>query len=447
MKIVLCTHRFLPRFTGGVEIYTLRLAHALQKQEHTVYILTGEPTARKNLTVTVKEDDYKGTSVLRLQYDYEYRSIIHRASYNDPLITAQIRAILQRLQPDIVHATSFSLLMSGTIEATSSLNLPIIYTATDFVLTCRRGIYLKKDNSICTEKEEIARCTACMGPQTQLEKLLTRVWQLTPQRLSHPLLSQIEQLIGKKADFVHATPSIQHRLNYLPALRQKIERIIVPSTYMRDMFVLNGFSPHKVIISPYGVEMPMVNFKKTHSAKLRFGFIGRITFIKGIHLLLEAFIRLPEPDRVQLTIYGSADVKSGQYVQTLQNKATQQSNINFAGFINNENISQLYSQLDILIVPSIWPENSPITILEAQAHNIPIIASDVKGIADLVQHEVNGLIFANQDIDGLTSQITRCLNSPDLVARLSSKSRLIKSIQEDVESVLKVYKEVLATKS
>jgi glycosyltransferase involved in cell wall biosynthesis len=180
------------------------------------------------------------------------------------------------------------------------------------------------------------------------------------------------------------------------------------------------------------------------SPKQRFGFSGRIAAIKGVHLLLEAFQQLPQPERAELTLYGQAEVRSDQYYQQLKKQVTHLPNIKCAGVADNAQISQIYRHLDVLVVPSIWPENSPITILEALAHGIPVIASDVKGIADLVQDEVNGLIFANQNVQDLTRQMTRCLDSPELVAQLEAQCRPVKSLSEEIADLIRLYEEVLS---
>jgi glycosyltransferase involved in cell wall biosynthesis len=424
---------------GGVASYTLHLAGALQKLGHEVSILTGEPVTTGNDAVAVIEDSYEEIPVTRLEYDFNHRPTTYRASYSDPLITTQFKAQLQKLKPDIVHATSLSLMMAGLIEAASTLDLPLIYTATDFVLTCRRGIYLKPDNTICGEKETPALCTACMGPQTPVEKYLNTMWKFSPKILARPGLSLAEKIIGKKADFVHAEASITHRFNYLPYWRQQINFIIAPSTYMRDKFVLNGFPAERIKVFPYGSLLPTSDFKKIPAAKLRFGFIGRIIPIKGVHLLLDAFTRLPSQAPVELTLYGSPEAKSDAYFQDLQAKSASFSHIRFAGPVPNSQITQLYRQIDVLVAPSIWPENSPVTILEAQAHGTPVIASNVGGIMDLIQHERNGLIFANQDVDDLARQVSRCLTEPGLVAKLSSQSRIIRSIEEDAQDLVELY--------
>jgi glycosyltransferase involved in cell wall biosynthesis len=352
--------------------------------------------------------------------------------------------VLQKLQPDLVHATSLSLLMGGLVEAAANLNLPLIYTATDYVLTCRRGTYFKRTQNICTIREELTACTTCIGPHTLAEYWLTQAWHLLPGGLAQPFVTLAEQVAGKRADFIHAETSLKHRFTYLSQWRPRIEHVIAPSSHMRDMLVLNGVPAERITISPYGVPLPPAGFSKVPSPKLRFGFIGRIAAIKGVHLLLEAFQQLPQPERAELTLYGQAEVRSDQYYQQLKKQATHLPNIKFAGVADNAQISQIYRHLDVLVVPSIWPENSPITILEALAHGIPVIASDVKGIADLVQDEANGLIFANQNIQDLTRQMTRCLDSPELVAQLEAQCRPVKSLSEEIADLIRLYEEVLS---
>lgn len=406
-----------------------------------MHILTGEPVTKPDLSVTAKTEAYQDTPVTRLAYDFLRRSAIIRAAYSDPLVTAHIQQVMRQLQPDVVHATSLSLLMGGTIEAATNLKLPLVYTATDFVLTCRRGTYVKADNTVCAIKEEPAACTVCMGPQTALERGLERTYWLLPERLGQPALALAESAIGKRADFVHAAASIQHRFAYVPHWRPKISHIIAPSSYMREMLVLNDFPADRITVSPYGVEPVDTNFKKEPAPILRFGFIGRITHIKGVHLLLEAFAALPKEARQQarLTIYGSADVRSARYMTTIEQQVADFPQIRLAGQIDNADISQVYRQIDLLVVPSLWPENSPITILEAQAHGVPVIASNVGGIGDLVHPEVNGLIFANQSVEELTQQLARCLAEPTLVSHLAHHSRLIRSIDQDAGDLLELY--------
>jgi glycosyltransferase involved in cell wall biosynthesis len=212
------------------------------------------------------------------------------------------------------------------------------------------------------------------------------------------------------------------------------------------MLVLNGLPADRITVSPYGVELPAIVPKKEPASVLRFGFIGRLTFIKGVHLLIEAFANLPKPaqQKVQLTIYGDVDSASSNYGQALKQKAAELPHVKFAGRIDNASLSQVYQRLDCLIVPSLWPENCPVTILEAQAHGTPVITSNVGSITDLIRHDENGLIFANQETHDLIGQITRCIAEPELIPRLAGQSQIIRSIEEDALSLVALYQQLVA---
>lgn len=385
------------------------------------------------------EENYEGVPLIRLVYDYDRRPVRHWAAYSDPLITGQIEQVIRGYQPDIVHATSLSLLMAGTIEAAVRANIPLVYTVTDFVLTCRRGTYVKRDNSLCAEKEERALCTACMAPHTTLKKSLDRLWRLAPQALARPGLAWLEERLGKRADFVYAAESIHHRFDYLPRWRPRIDLAIAPSTYARDRLLLNGFPAKRIVVSPYGIDPPLPNFEKKPSDKLRFGFIGRLTYLKGVHLLIEAFSRLANHERATLTIYGRPDVKSAGYFQVLQKRVATYPTISFGGFVDNADVSDLYREIDVLVVPSLWPENSPMTVLEALAHGTPVIVSDAPGMTDLVQHEVNGLVFTPQHGPDLANQMARLVESPALVKQLAGQCHIVKTMVQDAAELGQFY--------
>lgn len=437
----------MPRYVGGVEIYTLRLAQALQAEGHTIRILTGEPIKRPDQGITRTEETYEGVPVIRLKYDFLRFPVTSRAAYADPHFTAVIRNVLAEWQPGLVHATSLSLLMGGTIEAANSLDLPLVYTATDYVLTCRRGTYVKADKTICAIKEEPAACTACLGPHTIPERALNRIWQLAPSPLQGPILSWAEKLTGKHADFLQAQASITRRFAYLPRWRQKISHIIAPSTYMRDMLLLNDFPAGKITVLHHGLRPPADISPKKECHVLRFGFIGRITQIKGVHTLLAAWAMLPTElqQQARLTLYGDADDKDRRYFSQIKKQANQLPQVELVGPFDNTVIGQIYQQLDCLVVPSVWPEIGPLTALEALAYQTPVIGSRIGGLSDFIKHGYNGLLFEVNNPQQLAGQLAQCLKSPLQVKRLQNNSNLIYSFTDEVKGLVSIYQLFNAT--
>jgi Glycosyltransferase len=142
----------------------------------------------------------------------------------------------------------------------------------------------------------------------------------------------------------------------------------------------------------YGVLNPDNQGSKSVSGNLRFGYIGSLQPSKGVDVLVEAFNKIGDDSGTKLTIYGEL-VESGffsGYCQLLRKKATCKS-INFAGKFSRENLSKIFNEIDVLIVPSVWYENCPNVILEAMSFKIPVIASSIGGMTELIEDGKTGL--------------------------------------------------------
>ena len=90
----------------------------------------------------------------------------------------------------------------------------------------------------------------------------------------------------------------------------------------------------------------------------------------------------------------------------------------------------------MIVVPSIWVENSPLVIHEAQQAGVPVITADIGGMKEYVHHEINGLLFAFRDSESLAFQMQRLLDKPDLFQKLKSHRYLYSSGEDipDIES-------------
>jgi glycosyltransferase involved in cell wall biosynthesis len=100
------------------------------------------------------------------------------------------------------------------------------------------------------------------------------------------------------------------------------------------------------------------------------------------------------------------------------------------------------ADIDVLVVPSRWVENSPNSILEAQAVGVPIVGANLGGVAELVEHERNGLRFAVDDVDDLAKQMQRLLDEPDLLHQLRRSPMPFQSADEEVNRISGLYQEL-----
>jgi len=112
--------------------------------------------------------------------------------------------------------------------------------------------------------------------------------------------------------------------------------------------------------------------------------------------------------------------------------------IAFAGTVGGNRVLNTHSELDLLVVPSVWYENSPNVILEAFTAGTPIVASDSGGMAELVQHEVNGLLFERGNVDDLARQLQRVVDQPALLESLRKGIGPVKTVDEEMEELVQL---------
>jgi glycosyltransferase involved in cell wall biosynthesis len=158
------------------------------------------------------------------------------------------------------------------------------------------------------------------------------------------------------------------------------------------------------------------NEPKKASQQIRFGYIGALHAHKGIELLLAAFRGLE--DRATLAIHGSVfkSPVSGNYWQRIQ--ADQPSSVTFHGPYENDDVGAILSEIDVVIVPSLWYENAPLTIQEAFMSGVPLITADQGGMAEAVRDGVDGLQFRLGDATDLREKMRMFIDHADLLDRL-----------------------------
>jgi glycosyltransferase involved in cell wall biosynthesis len=222
--------------------------------------------------------------------------------------------------------------------------------------------------------------------------------------------------------------------------------MIAPTDFLYDSYAKNRFYPNKLKKIAFGINREMAKpfqTKKTIiDGKIRFGYIGQISRHKGIDLLIRAFGKL-KGNNASLVIYGPAD-QNPDYMKELLNLARGVNPIEFRNTFPSEELPRRLSELDCLIIPSRWHENSPMVLLYALATKTPVIVSDAKGMHEFVANDINGYIFSMGDIEHLKSIMQRILDAPDSIARLSENASYSKDVSDHVRDVLDLYNAALA---
>jgi glycosyltransferase involved in cell wall biosynthesis len=364
-------------------------------------------------------------------------------SFRNPQLGHWFKGFLERARPDVVHIGS-GYLLGGTVpEAAFALDLPTVLTLHDYWYMCPLITLLRANGRICEQMGPPARCVWCSLVQKRRYRLLDK-------RLYDHLGNAFVKLSQSEttARTLGITPHLEliaARRSYLKQVLEKIDVVISPSRFLIQKVREYGFQPRRLLYVPLGLD-------KTHTAHaesdrssttLRIGYLGQFAPHKGVHLLLAAFQRLDRhSDSCDLTLHGTISDAS-PYEHQLLKIGRRDPAITFAGPYPNSKVGQVLSDLDVIVVPSLWHEIGPTVIMEAYATQTPVVAARLGEMASLVRHNENGLLFEPGSAASLTRQLQRLLDEPALLPRLRDGIPPVPSIEEEIATLISLYRSLL----
>jgi glycosyltransferase involved in cell wall biosynthesis len=170
------------------------------------------------------------------------------------------------------------------------------------------------------------------------------------------------------------------------------------------------------------------------SSRLKFAFIGTVASYKGMDVLIEAFKPIKN---AELWIYGKY---SGTPYPEM---ASENPNISFRGELLQEDKEQAFEEMDVLIAPSIMVDPYPLVIQEAALQKVPVIVSNIGGLAEQVIDGKNGLLFERGNATDLNQKIRYLIDNPQEITRLSGQASPIKSMHKDAQDIENYYRIIL----
>lgn len=427
MRIVIAVHHFPPTYTGGAEWRALRTAAALIQRGHQVRVVCVEHIDHPSPQgLSWVDDVYQGIPVRRLSFDLSAAPDRFVWQYDNPLIGAHLEQLLSDEKPDVFHLIGGYLMSASAIHAAKKLDIPVIVSLTDYWFICPRFSLLRSDDTLSTLPVNPVRCARCLAEERRRYRLPAKYlpgladWYWKQQKLP--------------------AKQVQTRLDYLMETLNQADAVISPSQFLRSVYVEAGADPQRIRFARQGHDFPELNpglLQKTPAQSLRLGYVGQIAAHKGVHLLLDAVRRLPDAP-VSLDVYGDLEAQP-EYVQRLRQIAAGDTRIHLCGKFPRREISAVMQNLDVIVVPSTWYENSPNAILEAFAHQTPVIASDLGGMAELVQDGVSGWLFETGNAEELAVVIRRLVENRLLLAAAREGIPRNKSIAEEMDELVDVY--------
>lgn len=388
---------------GGSEKYYFELGTLLKEHGHEVAYFSMKN--EKNIKTGDKEyfvdeiDLNTGSKLKALDVIYS------KTNYKK-----MIEAI-EDFKPDVIHVNNFQRQLSASIiKAANDKKIPVVFTAHDVQAICP-GITMMDNNKNV--------CELCMKG-----KYINCI------KKSCNKGSKAKSLIGALEGYYYRIKKMYN---------EKISYIITPSEFYRTKFIEDGTDPkhieaiHNFIIAnDYNVETEVGDYAL---------YFGRLSKEKGINNLIEAFSKC---DKGNLFIAGEGPEKDNIEQFIKDNKLTKR--VKLLGFLNKEQMTEQVRKARFIVVPSIWYENCPYSVMETLAIGKPVIGANIAGIPELVINNENGFTYKYDDVNELAEKMNKLFEDEKLVKKFSRNAKeLSKQYDKEVyyKKLERIYKNVI----
>jgi len=406
MRLCYVIHQFFPDCHSGTEQYCLWMAQEARRRGDDVTVVSLHWDHDRDWPlVNVFEQPYEGIRVVRINHWRRLNPNDVLRDYENLHLEGHFRRVLEDVRPDAVHFFHLRQLGSNLIPVAKASGARVVVSLTDFWFLCPRFTLQKSDGSLCNgPPQEGLGCVACAHPE-----LLHATPEPSRASLRDSEDSRLRALLDRKAANL--------------ANLRLADAVFAPSQFLLSTFVQNGFPRDRIEALPYGLAPDRVAAIAVQRPRkpLRIAFCGVLSPWKAPHLVIDA-VRASSAD-VALSIHGRVDEPMFQgYIDDCRARAAGDPRITFCGPYRHEDAGRVFADMDALVVPSVWYENTPFVVLEAFMASVPVIASDLGGLSESVRDGENGLLFRAGDAASLRAAIERMAGDPDLCARLRPKA-------------------------
>lgn len=323
-----------------------------------------------------------------------------------------LATLIKEEQPDVLHVHNTWLLLSPSIYWTAKkCDVAVVQTLHNYRLLCPMARFLRDGQP----------CEKCLGKTFPYPGVVHRCYR--DSRAQTALAGGVVAA---------------HRV--LGTWSSKVDRYIALTEFARRKFIEGGLSKEKLVVKP--------NFVEDHGRASPGGsfalFVGRLSEEKGLDVAVETWenANLSLPLRI---------VGDGPLENQIRNRTSSLPNVDYLGRRPRARVLELMREAAVLIMPSIWYEGLPMTIVEAFSVGLPVVASNLGAMSTLIEHGETGLHFEPNTPSSLADQVRRVAETPDEVRSMSENARREYKLQYTPESnykqLLHIYEDAIQSTS
>ncbi|MFG1245595.1 glycosyltransferase [Xanthobacter flavus] len=442
LRVALFVHAFYPDHVYGTEAYTLALARQFKALGHAPTVVTARAAGEPEQAEEIVRYEVEGIPVVRIDRN-RTPSRSAREDYDHPGLAPLLERILHTLAPDIVHICHLANFTAVLPRVTARLGIPTFATLTDFFNLCITTRLELPDGGLCHGPNAIrSNCLSCGLLARSAERPDSAFWRTLAQPAVRSAAAVTAATLAPVLPFSlgRDARAVRDRAQVLRVAFAHCRAAFAPSAFLAELFDAHGAGP-PLFRSPFGVEIDRAPKPAAPARPVRFGFIGQLAYHKGPHLLLQALRALPR-DAFTVDIWGSESL-SPAYARDLRGVAEQTVPplpARFRGTFPEAEMAGLLAEVDVLVMPSTWFENAPLTLLKALATHTPVVVSDVPGMTEFVEEGVNGFSFPRGDAEALALVLQRFVDEPGLAAALSRTTAYERTERDMALDLLAMYR-------
>jgi glycosyltransferase involved in cell wall biosynthesis len=434
MKILHVPFTYYPDAVGGTEVYVQSLAR-LQRDAGLQAMVAG---------AHAQQYEFDGLAVWRYPAQFAIsRSDIY--AHRNPAAQAGFENILDTTKPSILHIHALTPgINTAMVDAARQRGVATVFTYHTATVSCFNDDMMEMGRKLCNGVISRQHCLPCrlhqMGTPAWLAKAIAQpLAQLSVVGQWIPQENRLRGLLdlGSNLDlFKQSVQEFMHRFDALVAV----------CNWVRDVMLVNQCDPARLTVCRQGLRDDFAAKPSRHqrTATLKLGCVARCIAMKGLDLVVDAVVGLPDLD-IELDIFCSYQSEfEFSYMTSLQQRSANNSKIRWHVGLSGIRMYEQLAQMDVLAVPSRWAETGPLTVLEAHALKLPVLGSNIGGIPELVIPGVGGWLV-EQTTAACWQQAIRNIYS-DLAARERVRANIPppRTMQEVMLEHAPIYQQALA---
>lgn len=405
---------------GGGQVYVKNIVDEMILQSRDIAVISFLSNTRIS---EYNKKNYRGIDLYEIE---------------DTIDISKLQAIVKSINPDIIHAHSHEAQIS---EIAQALHIPIVVTSHHGGIVCPAGTLMNCKDEICEVPVSHKNCLKCVLKNTRTGLFWYPFMRLIPRSA----YIRLGKLLQRLPFILIITPvgcaalSIAKKQEEWDTITHGCSRMISPCYKLAEAMQRNGLQRDKTTVLPHGIPLPnhIPPFPSIKNGNVKFFYVGRICYVKGLHILIEAFHRTDAPNAELHLIGGTGNKAEQRYERRLKSKFAKDSRVIWHGKVPPDKVYDSISNLHVSS-SSAYLEAFGLNIAESLAMGKPVLSTRNGGAEMQIEDGINGWLVPQNDIDAMKEKIQEIVDK-FTISNPSSFINKIISIKEHCNNLWLIY--------